>query len=75
MLRKINIKEGKYCELLRDEKKFGFCIEDPIDITYNPGYSVLINTEQYEDIIKEFQRAYTLISNKRIDLLFNLNET
>jgi len=71
MLRKINIKEAKYCSILENEQQLAFCIEDPIDITYNPGYTVLKNSKEYQMIIYEFQRAYRLISEDDYDSILS----
>ncbi len=51
-----------------NEEEFPFVIEDPIDPTYNPAYTVLAG-KHYHDIIFEFQRAYMAIARKAHELL------
>lgn len=73
MMRKINIVEAKYCSILRNEQNFAFCIEDPIDATYNPGYTVMKDSRDYETIIYEMQRAYQLIATKDFDAVITFS--
>jgi len=49
------------------EEAFGFCIEDPITEEYNPGYSVLLESAEYNTTITEFQKAYQALSFRKLD--------
>ena len=64
----MSIKSKKYLATDQDrDAPFGFCIEDPINPELNPGYSVLLKTEEYNAIIYEFQRAYQALAQNRED--------
>ncbi len=58
------MRKGKYAFAHPGEQKFAFWIEDPIDIAYNVGYTVLQDGKELEVILFEFQRAYKSIANK-----------
>ena len=45
---------------------YPFYIEDPIDSSCNPGYTVLFNSKEYETILYEFQKAYQAISTESL---------
>jgi len=49
---------------------FAFYIEDPIDLSYNPGYTILTDSQEYKEIIFKFQSAYKIIGSKNLKHLF-----
>ena len=72
-IRKMSIKKGKFIKINNStEKDFAFCIEDPICINFNPGYSVLINRDSYKRTIYEFQRAYQALTANNFSF-FNMS--
>jgi hypothetical protein len=53
------VKNKKYLPLDHiSDQEFAFVIEDPISPTYNPGYTVLRQSNEFSIIIYECQKAY-----------------
>lgn len=69
MTRKMSVINMKYVATgCAEEKEMPFCIEDPIDPTYNPGYTVVFGKE-YKTILYEFSRAYLSLFERTPELL------
>lgn len=64
----MSVGKGKYVPISSlEEEEFPYVIEDPIDPTYNPGYTV--DRVRFSTIVFEFKRAYLAIAHKEPRLL------
>eukprot|EP00826_Nyctotherus_ovalis_P052423 TRINITY_DN663_c0_g1_i13.p2 TRINITY_DN663_c0_g1~~TRINITY_DN663_c0_g1_i13.p2 ORF type:complete len:282 (-),score=81.14 TRINITY_DN663_c0_g1_i13:960-1805(-) len=65
--RKMSIRYAKYMSMdAQNEKMFAYCIEDPLNVTLNPGHTVLLKSAEYPRIVSEFKKAYLALLNKNL---------